>query len=357
MSQFPFTEHLLNWYRNNARQLPWRGQRDPYAIWVSEIMLQQTRVETVIPYFERWIEHFPTVRSLAEAPLQEVLAVWEGLGYYSRARNLHKAARQIWEQGGVLPSTTSELRTLPGVGRYTAGAIASIAFGENAAALDGNIRRVLARLFDVEEPARSLKGEARLWELAESNLPSGEAGDYNQALMDLGATLCTPHDPDCIQCPLTAFCQAYQLGIQEQRPVNLPKPSIPHYQVAAAVLEREGRYLITQRPFQGLLGGLWEFPGGKQEPAETLPECLGRELQEELGVRVRVGEQLNVYKHAYTHFRVTVHAFHCFWQQGEPEPQLLQVNDLAWAELSDLAKYPMGKVDRQIASHLSEGAG
>jgi len=355
VSQSSFTDPLLLWYQSSARKLPWRGHPDPYAVWVSEIMLQQTRVESVGPYFQRWMEHFPTIQKLADAPLQEVLAVWEGLGYYSRARNLHLAARQVMARGGTIPSTSRELRSLPGVGRYTAGAIASIAFGENVAALDGNIRRVLARLFNVATPARSPQGEARLWELAEKNLPEGAAGDYNQALMDLGATICTPRLPNCAVCPIKEFCQAFQLGIQEQRPVNLPKQSIPHYQVAAAVVQRGGRYLITRRPLNGLLGGLWEFPGGKQEPDESLPECLARELQEELGISIKVGEPLNVYRHAYTHYQVTVHTFLCQWQEGTPEPKLIQVQDLAWAEPGELANYPMGKVDRQIASQLVLG--
>lgn len=316
-------------------------------------MLQQTRVETVIPYFERWMDRFPTVQSLAEAPLQEVLATWEGLGYYSRARNLHEAACKVQAMGGEIPSTAEELRKLPGIGRYTAAAIASIAFGESIGALDGNIRRVLARVFNVEEPARSPAGEARLWQLADMNVPDGAAGDYNQALMDLGALICTPRVPNCSGCPLDDICLAYQLGIQEQRPVSLPKQVIPHYQVAAAVIEREGNYLITQRPLNGLLGGLWEFPGGKQEPGETLTQCLERELLEELDVKVNVGQALNVYRHAYTHFRVTVHSFRCYWQPGSPEPERLQVHDFAWVKPGELDKYPMGKVDRQIASHLA----
>ncbi len=316
-------------------------------------MLQQTRVETVIPYYQRWMKHFPTVLSLAEASLQDVLTVWEGLGYYSRARNLHQAARRVQAMGGKIPSTADELRKLPGIGRYTAAAIASIAFGESTAALDGNIRRVLARLFNVEEPARSSAGEARLWKLAEMHLPGDAAGDFNQALMDLGAIICMPRTPNCPICPLRELCIAYQLGIQEQRPVNLPKQVTPHYQVAAAVLERDGGYLITQRPLHGLLGGLWEFPGGKQEPGETLSQCLQRELLEELGIKVIVGEALNSYQHVYTHFRVTVHSFRCYWQNGSPEPERLQVHDLAWVKPDELEKYPMGKVDRQIASHLA----
>lgn len=355
MSRTPFPESLLIWYRANARQLPWRGHADPYAIWVSEVMLQQTQVATVIPYFQRWLERFPSLSSLAEASIQDVLSAWEGLGYYSRARNLHQAAQLVQALGGQIPTTAKALRKLPGIGRYTAGAIASIAFGENVAALDGNIRRVLARLFNIEELVRSAPGEARLWKLAEKYLPEGAAGDYNQALMDLGASLCTPSTPNCPACPLLEICQAYQLGVQEQRPVILPKAAIPHFQVSAAVLEREGCYLLTQRPLNGLLGGLWEFPGGKQEPGETLPECLERELQEELGIQIRVGEAIHSYRHAYTHFRVTVHSFHCHWVNGGAEPQPLQVHDIVWLKPAEMTNYPMGKVDRQIASSLIAG--
>ena len=233
---------------------------DPYRVWVSEIMLQQTRVETVIPYFERWMERFPSIASLAAASLQEVLAVWEGLGYYSRARSLHRAAQIVAaDYAGQLPGDAHNLRKLPGIGRYTAGAIASIAFGLDQPALDGNIRRVLSRLFDVAEDIRSSGGERRLWELAEQYLPPGRAGDYNQALMDIGATLCTPRAPDCLHCPLADHCQARALGVQEQRPVVKPRPAIPHYTVTAAVIacpvaqpsdhQQDGPlYLIAQRP-------------------------------------------------------------------------------------------------------------
>jgi A/G-specific adenine glycosylase len=342
---------LLDWYERSARRLPWRGIHDPYATWISEIMLQQTRVETVIPYYQRWMQRFPTVHALAEASEQEVLKVWEGLGYYSRARNLHKAARIVMERyGGHFPSTLDELRALPGIGRYTAGAIASIAFGLDAPALDGNIRRVLARVFDVAIPARSLAGEAQLWSLAEANLPPGRAGDFNQALMDLGATVCTPRSPACLICPLLTLCRAQALGVQEQRPILDKKPAVPHYLVTAAILKRDGKVLIARRPEGGLLGGLWEFPGGKLEEGEDLPGCLRREIDEELGAEIAVGEEFGVYQHAYTHFRVTLHAFCCTLVQGEPAP--IQPSEIAWVTVGQLAAYPMGKIDRQISLDL-----
>ena len=269
------TQRLLIWYEKYSRTLPWRVNTDPYVVWVSEIMLQQTRVEAVIPYFLRWMEQFPTLKSLADAPEQEVLKTWEGLGYYSRARNLQRAALQVFQEfHGQLPADAHSLALLPGIGRYTAGAIASIAFGLDEPALDGNIRRVLSRLFDLRLPARSPEGERRLWELARQHLPAGQAGDYNQALMDLGATICSPHSPHCAECPLENLCQAHALGLEEERPITLKRQPIPHYLVTAAIITRAETILIAHRPAHGLLGGMWEFPGGKLESGEDFSEAL-----------------------------------------------------------------------------------
>jgi A/G-specific adenine glycosylase len=353
-SKDSFASALLAWYEKEGRELPWRGCTDPYAVWVSEIMLQQTRVETVIPYFKRWMQHFPDISALAAASEQEVLSSWEGLGYYSRARNLHKAAITVYEHfAGELPQDLAALRRLPGIGRYTAGAIASMAFAQDEPTLDANIRRVLARVFDMAEPADSPKGAGILWGLAGEHLPAGHAGDYNQALMDLGALVCLPREPRCLLCPLQELCQARQLGIQSDRPVLKPKAAIPHYTVTAAVIQREGKALLAKRPSSGLLGGMWEFPGGKVENGESLPACLRREIREELGVDVRVGEAVGVYRHAYTHFRITLHAFMCELEAGEPQP--IQAADIAWVQPAEMARYPMGKVDRQIARKLAAG--
>ncbi|MBN2149459.1 MAG: A/G-specific adenine glycosylase [Anaerolineales bacterium] len=349
----PFAKTILNWYAQNARKLPWRGHADPYAIWVSEIMLQQTRVEAVVPYFERWMKRFPTLEKLATASQQDVLSTWEGLGYYSRARNLHRATQIVMaEYDGKIPENVEQLRQLPGVGRYTAGAIASMAFGQDAPALDGNIRRVLGRVFNVTEPARSPQGEARLWALAEENLPQGKAGDYNQAMMDLGAMICLPRAPGCINCPLQSLCQAHALGVEEQRPVSLPKKAIPHYTVTAAVIERDGMVLLAQRQQDDLLGGLWEFPGGKVKDGEELPACLKREILEELGAEIEVGEAAGIYRHAYTHFRVTLHAFRCQLTGGTLQP--IQAAALVWVRPGELGDYPMGKIDRQISRYLMQ---
>ncbi len=347
-----FSRRLLDWYAVNARSLPWRGSADPYAVWVSEIMLQQTRVETVGPYYQRWMARFPTIQSLAQADQQEVLQLWEGLGYYSRARNLHQAARQVVERhAGKLPAARKELESLPGIGRYTSGAIASIAFGADEPALDGNIRRVMARVFDIRIPARSPEGETHLLALLGEHLPAGRAGEFNQALMDLGATICLPRDPHCQSCPLENLCQAHALGVEEQRPVLDRKAAVPHYTVTAAVIRRDGQVLIARRPQQGLLGGMWEFPGGKVEPGENLQEGLRREILEELDAVVEVGAELGVFKHAYTHFKVTLHAFFCQLAKGEPQP--IEASELRWVQPAELRNFPMGKIDRHIASLLS----
>ncbi len=347
-----WTSALLNWYTSNARKMPWRGHPDPYAVWVSEIMLQQTRVETVRPDFERWMQRFPTVRDLAAANLQEVLNLWEGLGYYSRARNLHRAAQRVvrdWQ--GDLPQDVRSLRSLPGIGPYTAGAIASLAFNQDEPVVDGNVARVLARLFNLEEPVDSATGKKLLWRIAAENLPAGRAAAYNQALMELGALICLPRKPQCAACPLRVHCAAFDRGVQDSLPVRKPRGRTPHYTVTAAVIRRNGRVLIAQRPQDGLLGGLWEFPGGKLEAGESLASCLQREIGEELGVAIQVGEKMGVYQHAYTHFKVTLHAFACTLID-EQEPQALEAADLRWVAAGDLAGFPMGKIDRQIAQQV-----
>jgi A/G-specific adenine glycosylase len=347
-----FSDLLLDWYQENARSLPWRQNPDPYAVWISEIMLQQTRVETVLPYYARWMETFPTIEELGRASQQEVLAAWEGLGYYGRARNLLRTAQIILaDRGGDFPHDPKELRRLPGIGRYTAGAIASIAFHLDAPALDANIRRVYARLFDVDIPARSLAGENLIWQLARDNLPAGNAGDYNQALMDLGAAICTPRQPNCPGCPLKSVCLAYARGVQNDRPVRPARSSLPHHIVTAAVIMRPPLVLIAQRLENGLLGGLWEFPGGKLLPGEDLESCLKREINEELASEIEVGANLGIYRHAYTHFRITLHAFCCRLSNGA-QPRSIQVQDTRWVEPHELDAFPMGKIDRQIARNL-----
>ncbi|MGZ9235338.1 MAG: A/G-specific adenine glycosylase [Anaerolineales bacterium] len=378
------SSRLLAWYHANKRILPWRGDSSPYAVWVSEIMLQQTRVEAVMPYFEKWMRLFPDVHALASASEHDVLNAWEGLGYYSRARNLHKAARIVADQyNGEIPRDVKELRNLPGIGRYTLGAIASIAFGMDVSALDGNIKRVYARIFDVAEPVDSTVGEKILWQLADENLPKGQAGDYNQSLMDLGATICVPKNPRCLICPVMRLCKARLNGTQDQRPVLKPKKDVPHYVHAAGVIIERGRVLLAQRPSQGLLGGMWEFPNGRVngDPAKELSNALktGYKLRVKLKRRapwLRPPGQvsstgrtitahrapltpsrgsfggakgfLGIVQHAYSHFSITVHVFQCELISTPKE------TNLKWVSLNKLQEYPMGKIDRQIANMIAK---
>jgi A/G-specific adenine glycosylase len=348
-------QSLLAWYAEHARDLPWRRQRDPYAVWVSEVMLQQTRVETVIPYYLRWMDRFPTVEVLAAASRDEVLGVWEGLGYYRRAHNLHHAARiLVAEYGGELPSEVDKLRCLPGIGPYTSAAIAAIAFNRDVVALDGNLRRVISRLIDLPIDPRSQEGERQLRSWALGALPLGHSSVFNQALMDLGATVCVPRIPDCPSCPLAQFCLAFQRGVQDERPVRNPRRPTPHITAAAAVLRRGEQVFIGRRPEGMLLGGLWEFPGGRLEQEESLDACLRREINEELGAVIEVGATLGAFNHTYTHFRVTVHAFECELKEGEP--QALEHSEFRWVYPECLREYPMGKIDRAIARTILEQA-
>jgi len=343
---------LLDWYAQHGRTLPWRGHPDPYAVWVSEIMLQQTRVEAVIPYFNTWMNLFPTPKALAQASEQDVLNAWEGLGYYSRARNLHQASKIVVQNyGGKLPQDPDSLRRLPGIGRYTAGAIASIAFGLDEPTLDANLRRVFARLFDVSEPADSPSGEKLLWKLAADYLPQGKAGDFNQALMDLGAGVCLPQNPRCLICPLMDVCQARKQGTQESRPVLKPKKETPHYEyVTGVIIRRKGQpackeVLLSKRPSKGLLGGMWEFPNARV--AGTPAEMLETALETGCNLKIKRGAALGTVRHAYTHFKVTVHVFFC---------ELISIPNpgtLKWVKLQDMESYPMGKVDRQIAQKIT----
>jgi A/G-specific adenine glycosylase len=346
-----FAELILEWYVRHARRLPWRDHPDPYAVWVSEIMLQQTQVATVIPYFAKWMKQFPDISTLAKSNEQEILAAWEGLGYYARARNLHKAGKVVSAQyGGVVPSTAEELMKLPGVGRYTAAAIASMAFGRDEVTLDGNIKRILARVFNISTPANTSSGEKILWELAATHLPKGRAGDYNQALMDIGATICLPRNPLCSKCPINKLCSAQREGSQDELPVIRKKTKIPTKIKTAAVILRKGKVLLVLRPSKGLLGGMWEFPAAEVD-TEPLPGLISA-IQTSYNLKVNPVSPVTIVHHSYTHFKLTEHAFLCTLKGGSHLPE-----NFRWIPLNELGDYPMGKVDRRIASKLSIGNG
>ncbi len=345
---------LIDWYRQHARDLPWRRTRDPYRIWVAEVMLQQTRVDQAGPYYERFLKAFPTVEALAAASLDEVLRCWEGLGYYARARNLHQAARLlVAEHGGRLPTTYEALRRLPGIGPYTAAAVASIAFGEPRAVLDGNVIRVLTRVLAVEDDVRASATRRALQKVADALIPVEAPGTFNQALMELGATVCTPVHPRCGDCPLREACRAMAQGKPTAFPVQAARAPVPHHEVALGLLfNEEGAVLIQRRPEDGLLGGLWEFPGGKREPGESLEAACARELHEELGVRVSVGPCLARVRHAYTHFRVTLYAFPCTVQEGKPRSRAGL--PLRWVPLDELDRYAFPRANRRLIELLKQ---
>jgi A/G-specific adenine glycosylase len=339
---------MLSWYRKNQRPLPWRETGDPYRIWISEIMLQQTQVDTVIPYYHRFLKAFPTVFSLARAPLQDVLKAWENLGYYSRARNIHAAARMIVEKfGGQPPDNLEDIKTLPGIGLYTAGAILSIAYGQALPAVDGNVRRILCRLFAIRKPANDIQAQKQLQKLAASLIPAKHPGDFNQALMDLGATICRAKNPDCSRCPVANHCQARLLDLQNALPVTGKTPSTPHRQAAAAVIRNsKGMLLVVQRPASGLLASLWKLPGGFIKADENMENCLRQSVKEELGISIRPGKYVASVNHTYTHFRITLQAYECRLLKGKPES--LECQNWRWASRTDLKKLPLSKVDRMI---------
>jgi len=348
---------LLAWWDAGHADLPWRKTKDAYAVWVAEIMLQQTQIATVRPYYDRWMARFPTVEELARAPLDDVLKQWEGLGYYSRARNLHTAARRIVaEHGGRVPDTLDGLIMLPGIGRYTAGAIASIAFDIPAPVLDGNVIRVLSRLHNIGDDVTRPATRNKLWELAGAAVPAARPGDFNQALMELGQLICTPQAPRCLICPVSALCLARQRGTQLERPVRPSRKPTPHHDVVAGIIWRDGtpartgQFLISQRPHDGLLGGLWEFPGGKVEPGEALADALEREIREELALAIRPGPFVIKVDHAFTHFRITVHAFHAAYTGGEP--QHVAVADHVWVTLDEVDQYAFAVTNRKIIEQL-----
>ncbi|MEW5959701.1 MAG: A/G-specific adenine glycosylase [Chloroflexota bacterium] len=346
---------LLAWYRRHRRDLPWRGESAPYRIWISEVMLQQTQVATVIPYYHRFLERFPTLTDLAAASLDEVLKAWEGLGYYARARHLHQAAIKIVaEYAGRLPASYAELRRLPGFGEYTAGAVASIAFGEPAPAIDGNVKRVLARLLAIDTDLSRNPAAQKVKETARALVDPNAPGDWTQALIELGATVCTPQAPKCLLCPLNELCRARLQGIERELPLKPAKKALPHYDVTAAVIRHNGKILIAQRPLEGMLGGLWEFPGGKRQAGETLSECLRREIREELGLETEVEQPIISVKHSYTHFKITLHAFHCRLAGGQP--QKLGVADWRWVTLAETGAFSFPRADLKIIAALRSQA-
>ncbi|MDH7511750.1 MAG: A/G-specific adenine glycosylase [Clostridiales bacterium] len=338
---------MIRWYRRNRRPLPWRQTKDPYRIWVSEVMLQQTTVQTILPRYQQWLKAFPDIQTLARAPLQKVLKAWQGLGYYERARNMRLAARMVCDRfNGSLPVRYKDLISLPGFGPYTTAAVLSIAFGQSYPVLDANVRRVLMRLAGTKSKENQTPDKSLLSFLS-TFFPRQKAGEFNQAMMELGALVCKPRNPFCPGCPVQDFCLAFKKGEQELIPAPRARRS-ERIETVVAIIKEDGKYLIQRRPAEGLLAGLWEFPGGKRKPGETLEEALRREIREELGSEIKIEKLLLKVNHAYTRFQVILHAYECRLK-NRPQPGK---RPLRWVPLRSLRNYPFPSGNAKIINYL-----
>jgi A/G-specific adenine glycosylase len=342
---------LLAWFRCHRRNLPWRTTRDPYAIWVSEVMLQQTQVATVVPYFQRFLRVFPTLTDLAAADEQAVLRLWEGLGYYRRARDLHRAARLlVAEHGGAIPNDPAALSGLPGFGPYTLGAVLSQAYDRPLPVVEANSQRVLSRLFGRGEDPRRGPGRNWLWKAAEALLPTRQVGDFNQALMELGALVCTPAAPHCSVCPLAQDCAARRLGLQDQIPPPAPLPQIIPVNEVAVVVHRGRKVLLAQRPREGRWAGLWEFPHGPVEQGESHEEAAARLLSGLAGLKAELGAEVLTLRHSITHHRITLVCLEACYRAGTFRSTFYQMGD--WVEPRQLPAYPVSAPQRRLAQAL-----
>jgi A/G-specific adenine glycosylase len=344
---------LLEWYLEDHRDLPWRGTSDPYHIWVSEVMLQQTQVATVLPYYRHFLKRFPNIARLAAADQQEVLKAWEGLGYYARARNLHKATGIVLARHkGRLPQRWDDFRDLPGVGDYIAAAVLSIAFDQPYAVVDGNVKRVLSRLFVIDAPVNRPKSKSIYQQTASELLDTSQPGNFNQAIMELGAMICKPRRPVCPACPLKADCTAYRTDRVAQFPRRIRRQPTPEYRIAVGVIFKKDRVLITRRKPEGLLGGLWEFPGGKIRPRESAETACLREIREEVNLAVGIDAPLIRVRHAYTHFRIRMEVFCCVYLSGRV--RLNGPVDHRWIKLDQLQDFPFPKANHKFLSPLMD---
>lgn len=355
---------LLAWFAAHQRPLPWRVNYTPYEVWISEVMLQQTQMERGVNYFKRWMARFPDVASLAAASEDEVLRLWEGLGYYSRARHILAAARQIMKKHqGVFPSALEDIRALPGVGPYTAAAVASIAFGEKLPCVDANVERVVARLFDLDTPVKQEPAASAVRAWALRLVPEGKAREHNQAIMELGALVCGKK-PRCSACPLAAFCVSLHLGITDQRPVPGKRTPITPIEVVTGVLRCNGRIFVQKRLASGVWGNLWEFPGGRVEPGESPKQAVVREFQEETGFAVAVDRACGIIRHGYTTYKITLHCFTLslaeerarrMAQSPTPPPAppvLTAASDWRWVTAVELQELAMPAAHRKLADQL-----
>ncbi len=349
----PFRKALTEWYSANKRALPWRNTTNPYLIWISEVMLQQTQVNTVLPYYHEFIRRFPTPKRLAGADLQDVLKQWEGMGYYGRARNLHKAAGIVMKQcKGIIPTRWEDFRKLPGVGDYIAAAVLSMAFEKPYPVIDGNVKRVLSRLLLMEDAVNRSASIKNFRQAAAEFLDGQKPGTFNQAMMELGAMVCRPQKPLCSTCPVHTFCLAYQVDRVMEFPKRVKKGPTPQYPIAVGIVFKKGRVLITRRKPEGLLGGLWEFPGGKIRTGETAETACIREMKEEVNLKIRIDSYLCNVRHAYTHFKILVDVFCCSYVSGRV--RLNGPVDHRWISLDRLSDYPFPRANHKFIPQLKQ---
>ncbi len=350
-----FRSSLLRWFRRSARPLPWRNTYDPYHVWLSEVMLQQTQMERGVTYFNRWLLRFPDIESVAEATSSEILKYWEGLGYYARGRNLHKAAQLLMvKYNGELPRNYDELLQLPGIGPYTAAAVASIAFNQDIPVVDANVERVFARLFDIDRPLKGKGVHAGIVNMAEKLLPSGEARKFNQALMDLGGLICTPRNPDCAVCPVASHCEAYQGNFVEDRPIKKAKQPLIEIEMATGLLLHQGHIFIQQRHDNDIWGGLWEFPGGRLKSEESPEKAVKREYREETGFTVEICSKVTTVVHFYTKYRVILHCFRCRLNQESNLPDLKAAQAYHWVKDDQLDHYGFPAGHRKYIDYVRQ---
>lgn len=344
---------ILAWFAEHKRDLPWRRTYDPYQVWISEIMLQQTQMDRVVPFFLRWLDRFPTIDDLVKVPEDEVLKAWEGLGYYSRARNILRCVHILVSQyRGCIPEDYGQLLKLPGIGPYTAGAIMSIAFNREYPVVDANIKRVFARLFNLSAPLSSANLKDTCTAKAFDLLPQGKAREFNQALMELGALICLPRNPVCGQCPLASQCESKKQGIVDKRPVANPRQKRIPIEVVAGVIRHNGLIYIQKRLPKVRWGNLWEFPGGHLEPNETPQQAVVREVREETEFRVKSTEPIGSFRHAFTKYDITLHAFWCKLNGDSRTPVLHAAQAFKWLPLESLVDYTFSSGHRKLLLHL-----
>ena len=331
--------------------MPWRGETDVYKIWLSEVMLQQTQVETAKPYYRRWLKEFPNTLAVANATEDEILKQWEGLGYYARARNFKSACEWINnENNGEIPTSSSKFRQLKGVGAYIHAAVRSIAYNEAIPVIDGNVKRVMARVLEIKTPpSRSLH---IIKQFLNDKISPTNPGDFNQAIMDLGSIICKPRNPNCNKCSISNFCKSYKNNTVDNYPILEKKRAIPHHKIAVGLIWKENKILISKRPSNVMLGGLWEFPGGKIKENEIAEDCVKREIKEELNISVSLGEKIQTIKHAYTHFTIELTAYHCQYEGGEPST--IGCADFKWIKTHEIDSLPFPKANHKIFNKIPE---